>query len=121
MGEAVCEVVGVNVMEGVNVTLGVQDGVSDGVIEGVSEEVRVTEGVNVAGINGVDVNVLVGVSVVVGVKVKVGVFVTVLVKIDGVGLRVGERGVVVNVKVGVTEGVRSEGPGASAMASQPMQ
>ena len=121
MGEAVCEVVGVNVIEGVIVTLGVQEGVTEGVMEGVSEEVRVTEGVNVAGTNGVKDTVLVGVKVVVGVKVKVGVFVTVLVKIDGVGLRVGEGGVVVKVKVGVAEGVRSAGPGASMIASQPIQ
>ncbi|HKU51468.1 MAG TPA: hypothetical protein VJQ25_03295 [Nitrospira sp.] len=77
------------------------------------------EGVKVAGTNGVRVIVLV--VVVVGVSVNVGVFVTVLVKIEGVTLRVGEAGVIVRVEVAVTEGVRSDGSGARAMAIQPMQ
>ena len=98
---------------GVFVTLGVDEGVTDGV----SEDVRVTEGVNVAGTKGVRLSVLVGVMVGVGV----GVFVTVLVRTVAVGLRVSVGGVTVCVNVGVTEGVRSDGSGASAMAIQPMQ
>jgi hypothetical protein len=93
--------------------------VNDGVWVGVDEEVRVSEGVNEAGTNGVKVMVFVGVSV--GVGVNVGVLVAVPVKTSGVRLRVGEGGVLVNVKVAVAEGVRSEALGARAMAIQPMQ
>jgi hypothetical protein len=119
VGEAVSVSLAVAVMEGVFVMLGVHEGVSDGVREGVREEVKVTEGVNVAGMNGVKLIVLV--AVVVGVGVKVGVSVTVLVTIDGVGLMVGERGVVVSVKEAVSDGVKSDGLGARAMAIQPRQ
>jgi hypothetical protein len=97
----------------------VNEGVSDGIKDGVREDVRVIEGVNVAGTNGVREIVLVG--VVVGVRVKVGVFVTVPVTIEGVMLRVGEGGVIVSVSVAVSEGVRSDGSGARAMAIQPIQ
>jgi hypothetical protein len=99
--------------------LGVNDGVSDGVKDGVRDDVSVIEGVNVAGTNGVSEIVLVG--VVVGVGVNVGVFVTVPVTMEGVTLRVGEGGVVVRVNVAVTDGVRSDGLGARAMAIQPIQ
>jgi hypothetical protein len=111
--------VGVRVGEGVIgvlVMLGVQDGVSEGVSDGVREGVRVIEAVSVAGWNSVGVTVLVGVSVAVGVKV--GVLVTVPVTIGGVKLSVGD-GVI--VKLGVMEGVKSEGLGARATAIQPMQ
>jgi hypothetical protein len=111
--------VGVRVGEGVMgvlVMLGVTEGVSEGVREGVRDDVSVIDAVSVAGWNNVGVRVLVGVSV--AVWVKVGVLVTVPVKIDGVELSVG---VGVMVKLGVTEGVKSEGLGARAMAIQPMQ
>jgi hypothetical protein len=88
-------------------------------MDGVSEEVSVTEGVQVAGTNGVNVTVLV--VVVVGVRVNVGVVEAVPVTTGGVRLRVGERGVVVTVNVCVMVGVKSEAFGASATAIQPMQ
>jgi hypothetical protein len=114
IGVDVCVAVGVTgVEEGVN------EGVCDGVTEGVREDVNVTEGVHVAGTNGV--NVIVPVKVLVGVRVKVGVSDAVVVTIGGVRLRVGVIGVPVNVKVDVTLGVKSEGLGASATAIQPMQ
>jgi NF-X1-type zinc finger protein NFXL1 len=114
--------VGVGVMVGdgvigVFVIVGVNDGVMDGVNDGVKEEVSVKVGVNVG--NKVEVIVLVGVTV--GVGVKVGVFVEVPVRTNGVRLRVGESGVVVNVNVEVALGVRSEALGARVMAIQPMQ
>jgi len=115
----VAVLVGVEVIVGVLVRLGVQEGVSEGMIDGVREGVNVTEGVQVAGTNGVRVIVLVVVSV--GVRVKVGVVEAVLVTTGGVRLRVGERGVVVWVKVCVMVGVKSEAFGASATAIQPMQ
>jgi hypothetical protein len=93
--------------------------VNVGVREGVKEEVSVTDGVNVAGTNGVSVTVVV--DVVVGVGVNVGVSVTVLVTIDGVGLTVGERDVGVSVKEAVTDGVKSDELGARAIAIQPRQ
>jgi hypothetical protein len=111
--------VGGGVDDGVVVGLGVHEGVGDGVMVGVEEGVGVFEGVNEAGTKGVKESVLVG--EVVGVGVKVGVIVTVPVTTDGVGLRVGEEGVSVCVMVEVAEGVRSEGSGARAMATQPMQ
>ncbi len=100
---------------GVSVRLGVHDGMG----EGVRDAVSVNEGVNVGGWNRVGVMVLVGVMV--GVRVEVGVLVAVPVTIGGVGVRVGETGVLVRVKVAVTDGVKSDGLGASAMAIQPMQ
>jgi len=106
----------VNVFDG---AIGVQEGVNEGVIDGVKEDVNVTEGVHVAGTNGVNVMVLV--KVLVGVRVKVGVTDAVVVTIGGVTLRVGEEGVAVNVNVGVIVGVKSETFGASTTAIQPMQ
>jgi len=101
------------------VMLGVHEGVSDGNCDGVREGVSVKEGVNVAGTNGVKETVLVAVPV--GVGVNVAVLVTVPVMTGGVGLRVGDEGVLVSVNVEVAEGVKSEAVGASAMATQPMQ
>ena len=106
-------------MVGVLVGPGVQEGVSEGRGVGVEEEVSVMEGVHVAGTNGVNVMVLV--KVVVGVRVSVGVVEAVIVTIGGVRLRVGEAGVLVDVNVAVTVGVKSDGFGASATATQPMQ
>jgi len=118
VGVAVCVTVGVNVLDGV---IGVQEGVNVGVIEGVRDDVIVIEGVHVAGTKGVSVIVLVDVFV--GVSVRVGVLLAVAVTMGGVSDRVGEGGVAVNVNVGerVAVTVRSEGPGASATAIQPMQ
>lgn len=116
MGLGVNVIVGVKVLDGVT---GVQEGVNEGVIDGVKEEVKVTEGVHVAGTKGVNVMVLV--DVLVGVRVTVGVTEAVIVTIGGVKVRVGVVGVFVNVDVAVIVGVKSEAFGANAMAIQPMQ
>jgi len=103
---------GTVVKDGVSVTLGV----NDGVMEEVGEEVKVNDGVNVAGWNGVEVTV--DVAVLVGVNVWVGVLLAVPVRISGVGLK---EAVSVTVGVNVGVGVKLPGVGARAMATKPIQ
>jgi hypothetical protein len=105
-------VTGVN--EAVNVILGVNVKVADGVCEAV----KVIEAVNVAGWNGVHVTV--AVDVFVAVEVIDGVRLAVLVKVGGVGVRLGVS-LTCRVAVGVTVGFKLPGAGARAMAINPMQ
>lgn len=78
--------------------------------------VGVLDGVCVAGWNGVHVTV--GVDVGVGVNVSVGVMLAVPVRTGGVNVKLG---VIVTVSVGVVVGFKLPGVGARAMAMNPMQ
>jgi hypothetical protein len=118
-GDGVLDGVGVDVGGGVFVGTSVKVGGGVNVYVGVAVGVLVAVDVLVFGWKGVEDGM---VAVAVGVSVTVGVRVMVLVKISGVTLMVGVRGVTVDVVVTEAVGVACELPlGASESAINPMQ